>query len=72
MKALDPGFLAPKFSRKINNISGNQFLDMLTTMKTCRPQNLKMYVEFVVESDRLVKDHNLLCVDRLFLEKHNL
>ena len=33
----------------------NHFLDMLTAMEKCRPQNLNMYVKFDIESDVFVE-----------------
>ena len=42
------------------------FLDILTTMETCRPQSLKMQVEFDVESDFLFEKKLILRLDRVF------
>ena len=47
MKALDPSLLAQNCSRQTHMIV-NTNLDMLTTTETYRPQNLNMYIKFVM------------------------
>ena len=54
------------------DFSENQFLDILATLETYRPQNLNIYIESDVESHFLIKNTYSMLLDRVFFEKHVL
>ena len=67
MKASDPSFLAPFFffGFQTQVFEKSQFLDILTTTETCRPQNLNIYVKLDVESELLVKNCQFLHLESI-------